>query len=146
MAKCRSKSQKMCRCYLTNKLPCVFLKIEKSDLIFQKSALILEKCVLFVWIYGLILISNTVLGASWRKKHQRKKCFTKNTFLLCVTHETFIEVCPSKKPPLPQKITYSPLVEEDLDTNKMKLLIYRGWWASLSKILVIRCAMINRTW
>ena len=55
----------------------------------QKSTLTSEKSGLFLCIYGLILIQNTVLRDLLEKN---TKTFPCGAFLLYLAHETFIEV------------------------------------------------------
>ena len=80
-------------------LPCPFLKIEKKYPDFaKKSALILEKCALFVRIYGL----NSPLKCNF--KSILEKTFSPAVPFFCVSHMKRLSMCPhSKKLPLPRK-------------------------------------------
>ena len=89
-------------------LPWLFLKIKKSTLILQKTALILEKCTLFVCIYGLNSHLKCCFKSILEKRHQ---FFFPAGPSFCVSYMKRLSKCPYyKEPPLSRKIPgYAPV-------------------------------------
>ena len=94
--------------------PALFKKYLKSALIWKKSILILQKCSVFVCIYGLNSHLRCSFKNIFKKKHEH---FSLRGFFFCVQHMKHISKCPySEKPSLPGKFQIS--------SSKIKALLF----------------------